>query len=467
MGESFLDKNGGGFDINGLKKDYYVWAGENISAGSFVEFVNGVASTTNYGTSSAKSLSPSNVYYTGKSISVVALDENRVFIAHSYGTSYNLYGMIVTINEKTITSGTDTVLASSSREGEYISNIILLNNGNVFIAHSYGSSSYLYGIVCSVNGTTITAGTNKKIVASNYASKFTTSLLLDSGNVFIGYAGNTNYNLYGIVCSVSGTTITLGTSVSLSHYCDGSSSTLLKDGRIFITYRTSDNDINNYLGAKICSVTGTTITIDLQTYQLSTVDFTGLKTKTVTLENGNVLITHSYSTSYYIYGMVCSISENMITKGIDTQLVANDSAAYSMSLSLLKNGDVFMAHRKEKDAKLYGMIIKVSGLIISSGEDTILNSAAYTCLTVSTILLNNGTIFIAHNYNNSYYVLYAQIFGIDEVNNVPTKNIIIPTYETQVRNITTSNANGIAKTSGVGGDSTGHNEQIQVYVPDI
>ena len=39
----------------------------------------------------------------------------------------------------------------------------LIPNGNIFIAHSYGSSYYLYGIVCSINGTTITKGNDMAI----------------------------------------------------------------------------------------------------------------------------------------------------------------------------------------------------------------------------------------------------------------------------------------------------------------
>ena len=41
MGEAFLDykKGRAGLDINGIIEDYYVYAGENVNAGDFVEFV--------------------------------------------------------------------------------------------------------------------------------------------------------------------------------------------------------------------------------------------------------------------------------------------------------------------------------------------------------------------------------------------------------------------------------------------
>ena len=39
-------QNKGGMSINGIIKDYYAYAGENISAGDLVEYVNGIASKT-------------------------------------------------------------------------------------------------------------------------------------------------------------------------------------------------------------------------------------------------------------------------------------------------------------------------------------------------------------------------------------------------------------------------------------
>ena len=51
MGQGAIDYIGvkGGLDINGIIESYYVYAGENISAGDFVEFVNGVAGKVNAG----------------------------------------------------------------------------------------------------------------------------------------------------------------------------------------------------------------------------------------------------------------------------------------------------------------------------------------------------------------------------------------------------------------------------------
>ena len=108
-------QNKGGMSINGIIQDYYAYAGENISAGDLVEYVNGIARETNYGESVDTQLSSETK--TGEVISAVTLDENRVFISHSYGSDYYLYGLVVTVNGNTITCGTDTQLSSTTHSG--------------------------------------------------------------------------------------------------------------------------------------------------------------------------------------------------------------------------------------------------------------------------------------------------------------------------------------------------------------
>jgi hypothetical protein len=81
MEAKLYGQNKGGMSINGIIKDYYAYAGENISAGDLVEYVNGVAGKTDYGESEDTQLSTET--YTANVISAVVLDENRVFIAHN------------------------------------------------------------------------------------------------------------------------------------------------------------------------------------------------------------------------------------------------------------------------------------------------------------------------------------------------------------------------------------------------
>lgn len=149
IGEIGLSKKG--MDIDGIIEEYKVASDGNINAGDFVKFIN------NYeipeGTENA--LYSQNGY--GFGTSAVILSPEKVFIAYSNGsdTYYRLYGMVCTISNDIITSGTHTTLSTQQYSGHVLS-VVKLSEDKVFIAHSSGSNYNTYGIVCTINGTTIT-----------------------------------------------------------------------------------------------------------------------------------------------------------------------------------------------------------------------------------------------------------------------------------------------------------------------
>lgn len=74
---------GGDLDINGIIEEYQVLAGENISAGDFVEFVTNIHEKLNITTRSCY-----------EAPSCILLENNKVFIAYPYTDSLYLYGTI-------------------------------------------------------------------------------------------------------------------------------------------------------------------------------------------------------------------------------------------------------------------------------------------------------------------------------------------------------------------------------------
>lgn len=460
-------QNKGGMSINGIIKDYYAYAGEKISAGDLVEYINGVAGKTDYGESVDTAIS--ELEYKGYTTSAVALDENRVFIAHSYSNSYHLYGIVCTINGATITYGEDTVIedyatSSVNYNGLAIS-IELLPNGNVFIAHSKNSPYHLYGIVVSINGTTITKGTDTAIAAiQQYSGRHISTCLLPNGDVFIAHSYGSSYHLYGIVVSIDGLTITVGSDTGLVTGANAGSvisTCLLPDGRVFIAH----SQASNYsLYGITATIDGTKITYS-SNKQLTSMDNSGMYISTCLLPNGNVFIAHSSGSNYYLYGMVCTISGG-ITPVTDARLSdlvgAGDSNPKTL---LLPNNNVFVIHGDNTSSNyLYGAICSIENTTTTVGVDTLLINSDYACYGVSSLLLNNGTIFIAHSHTKSMYYLYAQIFAIE--NNIPTNHIIANETETQVRKVTTGQFDGVAKTSGEGGDDTGHNDIVSIWTKE-
>lgn len=437
-----------GISINGIIEDYYAYAGENISAGDFVEFVNGVASSK---TETSNDTAIVTKAYYGYYISASKLDENRIFIAHSSGnaSSNYLYGVVCTISGITITHGTDTQLSTLTFSGELIT-ALALDENHVFLTHK-DSNNYLHSLCCEINGTTITFGTAVQINTTNAGKGMSTSLL-SSNKVFVTYNYSSSYRLYGVVCTISGTTVTVGTSLQLSSVSNSGyhhSTLSLSNSKVFIAHSYNSS---YYLYGMVCTISGTTITVGTDTAINSSNTYSAFGEKSISttlLLNGDIFIAHGIgSSTRELYGVVCSVSNTTISKGTDTLLNDVDYTAIEVSALTLPNGNVFIAHGYNNNF-LYGIVCSVSNKTITKGTDTKLSEVSNSGGHLSALLLKEN-IFIAHSYDSNYY-LYAQIWGVDETNNVPTKNVTTTKYETQVRKVTTSDIYGVAKTSGMGG----------------
>jgi hypothetical protein len=353
--------------------------------------------------------------YKGSTISTVKLDNNRVFIAHSNSSSYYLNVMVVTIDDTNITAGTDVQLVTSLTNSGYRISAVLLEENKVFIAHSSGTSTatsnYLYGIVCTINGTTITGGSDTKISSESYSGCYLEPVALSNNRVLIFHSYSSSYYLYATYVSISGTSVTRLGGASLA--------TVAKAGSI--------------MSAKV-------------------------------LPNGNVFLAHNLGSEWLLYGMVVKVSSDIPKIVVaETQL---SEVIYTcierIATCLLPNGNILIIHGYGSEHNLYGMIVSISDTAITKGIDTQLSTTINTGSQNSMLLLDNGIIFNAHSYG-TYYHLYAQIFGIDYANNIPTNNISITDYETQVRKVTTGQFDGIAKTSGEGGDDTGHKDIVSIW----
>lgn len=466
MGIGALNYQGvkSGIKLNDVIQEFkYVYQGQEIKAGDFVEYINGVAGQT---TQASSETVLGDAEKTGTAMSAVALDGNRVFIAHSYGSSYYLYGMVVTIDGVNIVAGADTQLSTASNSGYRVS-ACLLPNGNVFIAHSCESSYYLYGIVVTINEKTISKGSDISLSTTSRSGWTISSVLLPNGNVFIAHSYDSSYYLRGIVCSVSGTTISKGSDTSLSTNAKSGyviSTSVLANGNVFIAH-SYGSDL--YLYGLVCTISGTSITKGTDT-SLVTSEDAGKSISTVLLKDGNVFVGHNYypdSNTYYLIAIICTISGTSITAGTDTQLSTYPYTAYVISTVLLSNGKVFIAHTYDNYGPYYGMICSVNDTTIIAGVDTSLNRGS-SGGPYDILLLQNGSIFAYYKFGSTDK-LYAQIFGVNQTNNVPTTNVSIPVYEQQVTLATEPPFDGIALSNGVGGTATAHNQQVKISRPNV
>ena len=448
--------------IRGILKEYYAAAHENISPGDLVEFVNGIAHKTQK-TSTYKQLSTET--YTGYAVSAVQLDDNRVFIAHSYGSNYYLYGMIVSLDGTTINTGVDTALVSSVNAGAVISSIRLGNN-KVLISHSYGTDKGFYALVIETEGMTIkTKGTDTVISTLANDGECISSCLLPSGKVFVAHTDYTYRELTSVIFTIDGLTITVGTHVSLATKDSSGaiiSVALLENGNVFVAH---SYNTNYYLYGIVCTINNTTISKGTDTVLINQT-YTAQRISTAVLSANKVFIVHSRTSTNYLYGIICTISGTSISIGNDTELYGTYSHGRYCAVTALSSTLVFISHSYYGNLyntyELTGMTATISGTTITIIDHKDLLDSGVT-QTQLPLLLNNGAIFLVYNIDNSKYYLQAQIWNVDRTTNKITNTIEESVYETQIRKTTSNKFEGIAKTSGIGGDEMGHNDLVEVY----
>ncbi len=123
---------------------------------------------------------------------------------------------IISISGTTLTTNTPYVVDSSINSGSSNdTSLIAQLSATSFVVGYNNYPTTLYTAALSVSGTTITVGsrvTIESVIGTNYNNGLCNA---DSTSVMAVYIGTSNH-IYGRVCSVSGTTITLSTAVDIS-----------------------------------------------------------------------------------------------------------------------------------------------------------------------------------------------------------------------------------------------------------
>ena len=246
-------------------------------------------------------------------VNVIAMSQSKVLITYDYGEYYELFGVVCIINGSAITADTYTRLSTKERSGEKIS-LVALSEEKAFVVYSQGS--YLYGMICTISGTAITVNTDNSIGAISYAGVNFSVAKLSNSKVIIahtGYNSTNNYYLYATIYNISGTSISSGIAVQLDNTENYNSSTIsivvLSSSKVFITCSCKNS---YYLKGIICTIIGSTITKEKEE-QLSTLTNMGKVISTVALSSSLVFVTHSCTSSSRLNGMICNSTES---KGI-------------------------------------------------------------------------------------------------------------------------------------------------------
>lgn len=408
-----------------------------VNAGDFVRFLSDYSETNEIkDTAINTTLTQSDV------ISAVALSENKVFIA--YGTIADntaanfrkLYGVVVTISGTAITIGTSTQLSLENLAGNVISAVVL-NENKVFIAN-YGSGK-LFGMVCIISGTSITKGTNTQLSSDTYSSQVISAVKLNEGKVFITYSYGSNYYLYGMVCTISGTTITKGTETKLCSDARDSGSEIsvavLDSSKVFIAFSHYVN--STLLYSIVCTINGTTITKGTANGINITIP-PSLSVSAVALSSNKVFVAFSYNNSYSLGGVICIVDGTTITGGTVYALNSATNTGKVISAVVLSENKVNVLH-SDSSNRLKSMLCDIDNSVIAIGTDNQVTTTISAGETISAVALNDRDIFIAHSGDANNY-LYGMVLGY---------------LENLVKTITSSTEKigGIAITSGTAGQT--------------
>ena len=189
-------------------------------------------------------LTGATVNYHRRNITACSITLYQVFFAWQSKTSsstkrFRVGSCTIRGTNLAVTVGTRVEQDSSVGSASNLSSVPL-DNARVFLAFP-GASSEQFAMICTVNIATraVTLGTAYELNSSNSASNFSDTALLEKDKIFM--TQRVDSRLYGMICVVSGTTITSGSTVQLSSesYSYAGSAVAVVDGGVIFIVSTS------------------------------------------------------------------------------------------------------------------------------------------------------------------------------------------------------------------------------------
>lgn len=384
---------GGNSTINGIINQYQVATGQNISVGDFVTCVNDRIATDSQQIGS-------NLVVNSK-VCATQLDNERVFVTYLTST-FQVYGVVCKISDTAIQTGTPTLITdipmysifaftystdkvivscsensnqifailctidglsiSISNTQSLITNISNFRNVNfAFVSYNsclicfhYGLT--LFGIVFTCNGSSFTVGQPTQIGGYTDSGNFSISICKIADNkMALFYDVGSNVNLYGSICTISGTTITKG-GVETRLDNNPNSGYYLKsvsifDNLVLVVYPPRDAETN----VMAVNVSGTTLSL--------------LKVNAISNENGSVVNSKIIKTSNYTALIVFGLSNS------------SGDALYGTEISYdLDNGkfNILLANSLLSNIPGSGFLNNL--LLFGVGDVAIIHSNAYKYL---------------------------------------------------------------------------------------
>lgn len=462
MGQGAINYVGtkGGLKLNNVIEEFkYVYQGQNITAGDFVEFVNGVASSSN-GTDINAQLSNSS------NNQAIEIDENRILIAYRNASETNILKcQIYSLENAQLIAGTTYSITSPTTDYLWIIDIAMLEDKRfVILGQSNNTGSDYPLLFCGkIEGNTIIFGTAKSYL-SNYSKFCPYSLCYISNNKFIMGSIFTD-NDRSVNCHIfSISNLTLPNSFisvfNSSFYSKDLRIRKISDTKILIVW----NDTDKYrIYATIGTISNNTLNTSI--IEIIVTDVYSLTNALSLSENLNLIIhTESSTPTITTYAADTEPSNLLDTTSIPKII----NLAENVGVLKTSENSIILAYGGNSDVNYSVVILPITN--ITENSATIGTTYLYPSTSkVIRDIINFQTDIIAllSSYqtpnSGSTGSSYLNLFSIGET---ISNQIIQADYEQQVTLATEPPFDAIALSNGTGGTSTAHNQQVKIAKPN-
>ena len=328
-------------------------------------------------------------------------------------------GTSVTFGTETVFDGQSSPLCACYEPGQDRKVVFYLDGAN--------SSRFSAAVVDSSG--TLTIGAH--IVGSQIANASCCSI--GNNKIFIAYEDASSYKGYGLVASLSGSTLTFGSAVEFSGGGEIVAPACCYDpdeDKVVIGYVDYDND---YPKAIVASISGTT-----PSYGTAIIVNGGTSvandSHAVSYDTSSNKVLHCYGTNAgsgnkYGKAVVLTVSGTSLTAGTEVQFADGYAQATTISYDSHNNKHL-VSYRNTKNsggiAYLESRNAVISGTSVSFGE--VFETTARNTYTTSTFDNTNNRVLVAYrDQSNSYYPYVdlmntTNVFSISAVGNAAANN---------------------------------------------
>lgn len=284
---------------------------------------------------------------------------------------------------------------------------------------------------------------NSKVdtVGMNIYRAAISAVALDENRVFIAYlvCVDSNYKIYGKICTVNGTKITYSLDTVLKSYgnlIQSISVVKLNNNRIAISYIYEFESASlSGLKLEVFNINGSEITQSMVDFGYVDAGITGYSTlSTIALDENRVLAVFTCKLAstnpYVLLGVVFKITDELNHGSmIYMTEVSSSDMKKNLSVIALNANKVFVAY-SSKSNTLHGIICTIDEMLIKLETDTELSEDKASGDTISAVILSENKVFIGYSGGVDEdgirtYCLYGMLCSIDEVSVNVINNVLL------------------------------------------